>query len=325
MASFQKTDTGWRAHVFRRGVRDTKMFRTKAAAESWAREREAEILGGERSIALGKTAADAFRRYSLEISPDHRGHRWEEVRLQAFEKTVPWAYKRLEDVTQADVASWRDRRLREVSAASVAREWSLLSSVFQVAIRDWGWCKKNPMREAKRPKVRNERDRRVHPREVRLICRRLGWCNQEPTTVSQTIALAWLVSLRTGMRAGEILGLRKADVDLTRRVCRLRETKNGDDRDVPLTRAAARLLRLVAHRDVPFPINPSSRDTLFREACRAVGVSGLTFHDARAEALTRLARKVDPLTLAKISGHRDPRILLTRYYRPDMAEVAARL
>lgn len=325
MASFQKTSTGWRAHVFRRGIRDTKMFRTKAAAEAWAREREAEILGGDHVAPLGKLVVDALRRYSLEISPAHRGHRWEEVRLQAFEKTVPWAYRRLDEVSHTDVASWRDRRLREVSAASVAREWSLLSSVFQAAIRDWGWCKKNPMREAKRPRVRNERDRRVHPHEVRLICRRLGWCSQEPTNVSQTIALAWLVSLRTGMRAGEILGLRRGDIDLARRVCRLRETKNGDDRDVPLTRAAARLLRLVAHRDVPFPINSASRDVLFREACRAVGVDGLTFHDARAEALTRLSRKVDPMTLAKISGHRDPRILLNRYYRPDMAEVASRL
>jgi integrase len=45
----------------------------------------------------------------------------------------------------------------------------------------------------------------------------------------------------------------------------------------------------------------------------------------RAEALTRLARKVDVLTLAKISGHKDLRILQNAYYREAAAEIAARL
>ena len=46
------------------------------------------------------------------------------------------------------------------------------------------------------------------------------------------------------------------------------------------------------------------------------------FHDSRREALTRMAKKVPVETLAKISGHRDLRILLNVYYNPDMAEVA---
>ena len=33
----------------------------------------------------------------------------------------------LERLTSADVAAWRDRRLKVVSAASVRREWTLLS------------------------------------------------------------------------------------------------------------------------------------------------------------------------------------------------------
>ena len=46
------------------------------------------------------------------------------------------------------------------------------------------------------------------------------------------------------------------------------------------------------------------------------------FHDTRREALTRLSKKVDVMTLAKISGHKDISILQNVYYAPDMAEVA---
>ncbi|WP_050764622.1 tyrosine-type recombinase/integrase [Marinomonas sp. MED121] len=51
----------------------------------------------------------------------------------------------------------------------------------------------------------------------------------------------------------------------------------------------------------------------------------LHFHDSRREALTRLATKVDVLNLAKISGHKDLRILQRVYYAPDMADVALML
>jgi integrase len=49
------------------------------------------------------------------------------------------------------------------------------------------------------------------------------------------------------------------------------------------------------------------------------------FHDSRREALTRIAAKVDVLTLAKISGHQDLRILQAAYYAPDMSAVADKL
>lgn len=54
-------------------------------------------------------------------------------------------------------------------------------------------------------------------------------------------------------------------------------------------------------------------------------IEDLHFHDSRAEALTRLARKVDVMTLARISGHKDLRVLLETYYRESAADIAKRL
>lgn len=54
-------------------------------------------------------------------------------------------------------------------------------------------------------------------------------------------------------------------------------------------------------------------------------IEGLTFHDARATALTHLARKVDALTLAKISRHKDLSLLSNVYYRETASQIAARI
>jgi integrase len=53
-----------------------------------------------------------------------------------------------------------------------------------------------------------------------------------------------------------------------------------------------------------------------------VGLDDIHFHDTRREALSRLAKKLDVLTLAKLSGHRDTRILLNVYYQVKADDVA---
>jgi integrase len=47
----------------------------------------------------------------------------------------------------------------------------------------------------------------------------------------------------------------------------------------------------------------------------------LTFHDARHEATTRLAGKLQVLDLARVTGHRDIKQLMT-YYNKDARELA---
>jgi len=52
-------------------------------------------------------------------------------------------------------------------------------------------------------------------------------------------------------------------------------------------------------------------------------IEGLRFHDSRADALTRLSKRMDVMRLARVSGHRDLRQLMSAYYRAPAAEVAA--
>ena len=114
------------------------------------------------------------------------------------------------------------------------------------------------------------------------------------------------------MRAGEILKLQLDDV--AGKLATLRDTKNGHDRTVPLSVAARELLALVA-----LPLSSGTLDALFRRF-RPPELAHLHFHDTRHEALSRMAKKItNPMDLAKISGHRDVRILFNTYYNPDDA------
>jgi len=145
----------------------------------------------------------------------------------------------------------------------------------------------------------------------------------------QTVAYAFLLALRTAMRAGEIRGLTGESVDLAAGVIRLETHKTkhvtGRARLVPVTRQAVRILR-VLHKPGPLlDIGAGSLDALFRKARDQAMVEGITFHDSRATALTHLSRRVDLLTLARISGHRDVSLLSAVYYRESSASIAARL
>jgi integrase len=173
------------------------------------------------------------------------------------------------------------------------------------------------------------RTRRVSPAEVRAICRALHYrTGHVPQSKTQEVALAFLVALRTGMRAGEVLALGANTLDLRRRVARVphkMQYLTGKPREVPLTRAAVRLLTTVAHRDPCLQISSASLDALFRKTRDRLGIHDLHFHDSRAEALTRLARKVNVLTLARVSGHADLKMLSRVYYRETAEDIAARI
>ncbi|KJK17754.1 hypothetical protein UB46_34680 [Burkholderiaceae bacterium 16] len=83
MAHFTKSATGWRAQVKVKGVRDSRMFDTKAEAQAWAAKRETEM----RSIESGMgskthTVGDVLDKYQKDVSPKKWGSRWEILLLE---------------------------------------------------------------------------------------------------------------------------------------------------------------------------------------------------------------------------------------------------
>lgn len=335
MASFRKLATGWRAEVARRGVRMSRVFPTKAQAQSWATKVEADILAGTLKPGSDVTVKQAIDRYLRDVAPRRRGGVYERRRLVALLRLCPWlAEMRVSDVRTEHMARWRDERRKAVSDASVVRESADLRTLWRHC-RAWGWMETDPFKELPMPSKGHARARRTSASEVRRLLRALGYVTMRPPqTPQQEVAWMYLLAHRTAMRAGEIMSLSRSTVDLNKRVVRLAEHKTLElvgVRHVPITRQAARLMAVLdkaaqeAGRDSYWTIGAQSRDVLFRKVRDRLLIPDLRFHDARADALTRLSRKVDVMTLARISGHKDLRQLLGAYYRESAEEIAARL
>jgi integrase len=319
----------WRAQIERKGVRDSATFNSKAEASGWAARREAEIIASERGAYPRKTLQDAIDRYRKEVSRNKRGARAEGLRFDALARDFPVLVgKVLHEIRTPDWVDWRTARLKVVTPASVRRDVNLFRNLFSVARDEWKWCGESPFKGFSVPSDSAPRERRVSMREVKQLCRWLGYRTGKVTGKQQEVALAFLLALRTGMRAGELLSLSDANVDLTKRVARVQHKTQhltGRPREIPLTKHAVRLLRPMMGRGQVFTVGSKSLDAMFRKARKALLIRDLHFHDSRAEALTRLARKVDVMTLARISGHKDLKLLLGTYYRESAADIAARL
>lgn len=338
MAHVYRSGKGWRAQVYCAGRRLSATRDTKAAALAWAAQQETEIRAGARGEVIARSVADALDQYSRTVSPTKRGAHWEQVRLAKLARTLPFRGMLCQDVRPADVAAWRDLAIQgglpdggaarpALVGASVRREMVLLRSVFEVARREWGYLTTNPMTGVRYPPHSPPRTRRVSDDEIARLLLACGWGDAEPAELTtQRVGVAILWALYTAMRAGELCGLTWADVSVSDRTATLPRTKNGEARAVPLSRAALALLPcLPLDEDDPrvFRLDGRSLDTLYRRAAKRAGVDA-HFHDLRAEALTRMARRVDVLTLARIAGHRDIRSL-SAYYRESATDIAARL
>lgn len=323
MATIRKLPSKrWYVEVRKYGQRKSKTFDTKLNAVKWAEEIE-QTLNPE-GLIQGKTVGDAFEKFRDEITPTRKSHRSEHNRMNKFLRD-PVAELPLDEVRQHHFDEWIKRSLKRIQASSVNRDLNLLSAVFREAIR-WRWMSINPIHGINRPKNPPPRDRRISEAEIKKILKALDYDGQSVTTTRHTIAVAFLFALETAMRQGEIWGLDWSNVFLNKKFVRLHATKNGTKRDVPLSKEAVRLLTLLnpSAEGKVFKNNQASAGVIFRRALQLANISGMTFHDTRHEAITRLAQKVALLDLARIVGHRDPRSLMI-YYNPTAEEIAEQL
>ncbi len=319
MASIIKRGGVWRAEVARRGVRKSATFPTKSAAKDWAAHQEHLILNAV-ALQSSQPFGEVMARYAREVSPAKRGARWEQIRIEAFKRSGI-AKIGIGDLKASDFAAWREARLREVSVGTVKREMVLLSAILTVARKEWGLIRESPMVDVRKPSSPPARDRLATDDE---LARLLVSAGTDLTNATARAHHAFLFAVETAMRAGEITGLTWDRVDLASRVVQLPLTKNGFARSVPLSSEAVRLLQALPYADPVFGLTDRQRDALWRKARDRAGVVGLHFHDSRGMAVTRLARKVDVLTLSRITGHRNIS-MLTVYYRESAADLAKRL
>lgn len=339
MASITKTSYGtWKALVRKKGKPPvSKSFRTKRDAEDWARGVEDEMVRGiyiKRSEAERMSLDEAVKRYLSEVTPTKKPTSQVSDRQRARTLKTYFGKYSLAAITPSLVAEFRDKRLggdgrkdkkgnpdpRPRSNNTVRLELALLGHIFTKAIKEWGLgLVVNPVTAITRPEPGEGRNRRLTQNEEGKLL--------DAVRAYSNPMLSWIVEigLATGMRSGEITSLRRSQVDLSKRIVRLHETKNGTTRTVPLNKNATAVFREALNN----PIRPIDVDLIFfgepgrtgkrgqyqfnpawSKIKKNLGLSDLRFHDLRHEAVSRLVEGgLSDQKVAAISGHRSMQML----------------
>jgi integrase len=222
--------------------------------------------------------------------------------------------RQLRGITHDDIRAFRAERLakptkakKQRSVAAVNRELEKLRRLLNIAERE-GWILRNPMRGGDPLiSIADERKReRILTREEELSL--LAACENRYQKHLRPILIC---ALDTGMRRGEIFGLKWSDVDFEERVLTIRafNTKTMKERQVSLT------TRLAIELEKLWDESPKNKEQLvfgftnnvkksFTSVRVKSGLPDIRFHDLRHTAATRLVAAHLPLSeVGRVLGH----------------------
>ncbi|MCB1820422.1 MAG: site-specific integrase [Candidatus Competibacteraceae bacterium] len=259
--------------------------------------------------------ADLIDRYARDVFPRKAPRN---AKVQAAQLTW-WkdyiGHHPLADITPPLVAEWRDKLVNGYPGterrgpATVNRYLAALSHCLTVAVKEYQWLPDNPLRKVAKPPEPRGRVRFLSDEERTRL---LTACEASANPFLYPVVV---LAISTGMRQGEIMRLEWRDVDLQRGWIVLRQTKNGEQRGIPLMGKARALLqehaRLRKRLDTPLlwpgrePQKPMDLRKAWEAALQQADIEDFTFHDLRHSAASYLAMNGASLNeIAEVLGHK---------------------
>lgn len=214
----------------------------------------------------------------------------------------------LTDITPQVVERYKTERLSQVSPAATNRALTLLKSMFNRAIEWKKFDGINPVSATKFLREDNHKERYLDKDEIKRL---LDNCDD-------FLRPMIIVAINTGMRRGEIFGLKWTDIDFNARVIHLLKTKNGKKRQVPMNDKVIDALNgMIKHitSDYVFCTKTGKpfmeiRKPFMRSLERA-NVTHCRFHDLRHTFASHLMMSgVNPNTLCELMGHKSIRMTM---------------
>jgi len=321
---------------------------TKAQAErALRRMRELETprpTPGAERVTMEEAGREFCQR--LELKGRRKSHRLT-VASDLRNHIAPFfAGKTLDLIRPEDVERYVAAKRKTLATKTIRNHVNTMHSVFDLGLRK-GWCQVNPVKLADRPTIKKTETRIQFLDQAeleKLVAAR--YPNDAFGSIEPTL---YLTAAMTGLRQGELLGLRWRDVDLDVRKIRVvspyvrgefGDPKSvGSGRSVPMADRVATALRelrerslyardrdlVFCHPETGKPLDRSKLVRRFRQALDRAGVHRITFHELRHTFGTRMAAAGTPMrTLQHWMGHADSKTTqIYAHYQPSDQEADA--
>jgi len=263
----------------------------------------------EMAVSMPLTVREAFERFKAE-RPNMVSNDMTKRDGISINNLVPFfGGFMLDEVNSAMISKYKQiRYAQKVSGATINREISGLSVMFNMAVREWGVAKSNPCQGIRKEKE-TPRDRYLsHEEEARLLDKAPAWMRE-----------VILFALNTGIRQDAIFALRWENVDFFRQNITIRAVTNKRHipQILPMTGAVFTMLkRLFAERGGSSPwVFPNRKGgrrigagwfgKKWRKITSDAGIEDFHFHDLRHTFATRLIQGgTDLFTVSKLLGHK---------------------
>ena len=294
----------------------SESFPTRREAKEWASKMEADVRQGRyfgKAESKEHTFSELVDRY-LELAVHTKSKSFAKYKMQLL-----WWKNHLEDyylchISPSVISDCKEQLLKEKtpqgtfrSQSTANRYLATLSGAFSIAVREWNWLKENPVSKISRYKEGRSRERFLSREEIERL---LSACKKSKSSHLYPVALFAVCS---GARKGEILGLTWDDVDFSRNTATFRDTKNGEDRTIPLSPILASCLleekkKRVILSPYVFPSGNGEKPADIRAAWEmAVKEAGLEicFHTLRHTAASHLTMEgASAIEVGAVLGHK---------------------
>ena len=305
MAHLKKRKSGkWTAEIRQPDNKYiSKTFLKKSNASNWAREME-YLLDKQQyedfSDSARLTLGDLIMRYRDEITPTKKGSACEGHKLNLMLRHKI-AKCRLLELKAKNIFDFKSDIRINRKPATINKYIHYIYTIWETARIQWDIAlpSRNPVSLVGKEKIKTKIDRILSPDEYRDLL--VAASKSNLPFLADIIEFAYI----TAMRFGEITKLEVRDIDFQNKLAKLRDTKNGEDRVVPLNDRAVEICLRFRFRNKLFDIKRDRFRHYFEQACRKAEVKGFRFHDLRACAITNLfLRGWSIAEVSVVSGHK---------------------
>ena len=273
----------WQCLVRLKGVAISQSFYAKSDASRWGKEKEVEILNGTyfKDLKLTQMRLKDLLQLYLEKAL-HKSRRPKILKYEVeMLRRTPLARNTLQMLSPTKIAEFRDDRLKAGKSRSTVRSYlKLLSRAITIGRKELAIpLTHNPFELVEKPKPNAARERTLEEHELKKLFKACGSC-----CLFHFLGAFAEVAYLTLCRRGELLRLKRNDVDFINRVAVLQETKADKPRTIALSPRVVELLKSLPRTvdGIFFPVRSiSAFEKAFARAVKRAGIEDFHMHDLR--------------------------------------------